>query len=103
MAYDYFHRASPDLEPSGTPDYADPGYRVQSPSRQFMWALAEILGVLEARGLAIFEVREYPFGAWRQLPDMEEGPDGYWYRAAGEWSLPLLLGFKARKQAPRSA
>ena len=100
VAYEYFHRATPDLEPPGTPDYAEPGYRIQAPSRQFMWALAEILGVLEARGLAIFEIREYPFGAWRQFPDMEEGPDGYWYRAPGEWSLPLLLGFKARKRSP---
>ena len=99
VAYDYFHCAAPGLEPSGTPDYAEPGYRIQSPSRQFTWAMAEILGVLEARGLTIFEIREYPFGAWRQLPDMEEGPDGYWYRAPGEWSLPLLLGFKARRQA----
>ena len=103
VAYDYFHSADPGLEPSGTPDYANPDYRIQSPSRQFEWAMAEVFGVLEARGLTIFEVREYPFGAWRHFPDMEEGPDGYWYRAAGEWRLPLLLGFKAGKRSPLAA
>ena len=103
VAYDYFHRTTPDLSPSGTPDYAVPDYRVQAPSRQFMWGTAEILAVLEARGLTIFELREYPFGAWRHFPDMEEGPDGYWYRAPGEWKLPLLLAFKASRRAPPAA
>ena len=100
VAYHYFHDPTPDLEPSGAVDYADPAYRVQAPSRQFSWGTAEILAVLEARGLGVFDVREYPFGAWRQFPDMERGPDGYWYRAPGEWSLPLLLGFKASKRPP---
>ena len=97
VAYDYFHCATPDPEPPGGQDYADPSYRVRAPSRQFMWGAAEIFATLETRGLTIFEVREYPFGAWRQFPDMEEGPDGYWYRSAGEWSLPLLLGFQGEK------
>ena len=99
VAYDYFHCATPDLEPSGSPDYADPSYRIQAPSRQFSWGAAEIFAALETRGLTMFEIREYPFGAWRHFPDMEKGPDGYWYRAAGAWNLPLLLGFKARRQA----
>ena len=100
LAYGYFHCATLDPEPPGMQDYADSSYRVKAPSRQFSWGAAEIFEALETRGLTIFEVREYPFGAWRQFPDMEEGPDGYWYRAAGEWELPLLLGFKARRQAP---
>ena len=100
VAYGYFHRANPVSEPPESRDYADSSYTVKAPSCQFSWGAAEIFAALETRGLTIFEVREYPFGAWRQLPDMEEGPDGYWYRGAGEWELPLLLGFKARRQAP---
>ena len=99
VGYDYFHCATPDSEPPGSPDYADPNYRIQAPSRQFSWGAAEIFSALDARGLSIFEIREYPFGAWRQFPDMERGSDGYWYRSAGAWRLPLLLGFKARRRA----
>ena len=99
VAYDYFHCATPDLEPSGSLDYAEPSYRIGARSRQFSWGAAEIFAALEAQDLRIFEIREYPFGAWRYFPDMEKGADGYWYRGAGEWKLPLLLGFKARRPA----
>ncbi len=99
VGYDYFSRGTPCSEPPGARDYADPDYRVQAPSRQFSWGASEIFAALEQRGLGIFEMREYPFGAWRHFPDMTKGSDGYWYRGAGAWSLPLLLGFKARRCA----
>ena len=97
VRYAYFHDETPLLEPAGSVDYADPGYRTRSPSHQFIWDTATILRVLEARGLTIHELREYPFGAWLQFPDMRKGPDGYWHRGKESAQLPLLLGFKARR------
>ena len=96
FAYNYFHDEEPVEDEVNRPNYADETYLVQSESRSFQWPLQDIFGVLEAQGLTIFDVREYPFGAWRALPDMEPREDGYWYRAEGEFNLPLLLGFKAR-------
>ena len=97
VAYDYFRGGEPLCEPGGGADYADRGYAVRSESRQFTWSLAAIFSALEAAGLTVFEVREYPFGAWRQFPDMTKSADGYWRRRDGAKPLPLLLGFKARR------
>ena len=96
LRYDYFPGDGPLEEPAGGRDYADPSYAIASESRQFVWALQDVFGALERQGLTVFEVREYPFGAWRQFPDMEPGEDGYWYRRDPKTSLPILLGFKAR-------
>ena len=98
VAYDYFHGEEPVHEPSGGSDYADGDYTVRSPSRQFSWGLADLFSALEAHGLRVLEVREYPFGAWAQFPDMTKSGDGYWRRAPDARPLPLLLGFKARRR-----
>jgi SAM-dependent methyltransferase len=95
LAYDYFHDDAPIVEASGQSNYADETYRIQSESRSYQWPLQDIFGALEAQGLTVCEVREYPFGAWRAFPDMEPGQDGYWYRKNATFNLPLLLGFKA--------
>jgi len=95
-AYNYFHDAEPIEDEANRPDYADESYLVRSESRSFQWPLQDIFGVLEAQGLTVFEVREYPFSAWRAFPDMREGTDGYWHREQATYNLPILLGFKAR-------
>ena len=96
--YDYFQGTSPIHEPAGRPDYADPSYRIGSQSREFTWSISAVFSALENRGLQIHEVREYPFTAWPQFPDMKQGDDGYWHRTADVPPMPLLLGFKARRQ-----
>ena len=96
LAYNYFHDEEPTEEPGGETNYADATYKVQSESRSFQWPIQDIFGALEAQGLTVFDVREYQFGAWGMFPDMELGDDGYWYRTASGFNLPLLLGFKAR-------
>ena len=97
VRYDYFHGTGPIHEPTGSPDYADPTYRIRSQARSFIWSLSDIFAALENRGLRVHEVREYPFCAWPQFPEMQQGEDGYWHRAAELPPLPLLLGFKARR------
>jgi SAM-dependent methyltransferase len=95
LAYDYFHDDVAIVEAAGQSNYADENYRVQSESRSYQWPLQDIFGALEAQGLTVCEVREYPFGAWRAFPDMELAEDGYWYRKNARFEIPLLLGFKA--------
>ncbi len=103
VRYDYFQGTVPIQEPAGSPDYADPTYLIRSQARSFTWSLSDIFAALESRGLRVHEVREYPFGAWPQFPDMKEGEDGYWHRSADVPPLPLLLGFKARRQRSAGA
>jgi SAM-dependent methyltransferase len=97
QAYNYFHDAVPNEDEANRPDYADETYLVTSEARSFQWPLQDIFGALENQGLTVFEVREYPFSAWRAFPDMEPGDDGYWYRKETGFNIPLLLGFKARR------
>ena len=101
--YDYFQGTSPIHEPAGSPDYADPSYRIRSQSRSFTWSISAVFSALERRGLRIHEVCEYPFTAWPQFPDMKRGDDGYWHRTADVPPMPLLLGFKARRQRIQGA
>ena len=103
IAYDYFQGATPIEEPEGAPDYADRSYRIASQARSFTWSMSDIFSVLENEGLAIFEVREYPFCAWPHLPGMAKGADGYWHRPGETARLPMLLGFKARRRPGRCA
>ena len=96
VMYPYFHNTQADISPAGEIDYADAEYKVQNEGHEFSWPLQDIFGTFEKAGLRVHEVREYPFTAWRQFPDMEEADDGYWYRGQGNAELPLLLGFKAK-------
>ena len=96
VKYRYFHNEAADIVPSGDGDYAEPDYRVRTEGHEFNWAIQDIFGALERQGLAVFEVREYPFGFHAQFPDMEAARDGYWYRKPGTEVLPLMLGFKAK-------
>ncbi len=96
VKYGYFHEADPVYEQPGMRDYADPDQTINVPAHEFTWGLADIFAALEAEGMRIFEVREYPFGAWGQFPDMEKSESGYWVRTADVPGFPLLLAFKAR-------
>lgn len=99
VAFDYFHSQTPLFEPGGTPDYADQSYKIRSDSQSFIWSLSDILGALEDAGLAISEFREYPFLAWAMFPDMKRAEDGYFHRAPDSKQLPMMFGFKARREA----
>ncbi len=101
VAYDYFHDPVPLFETGPRPDYADTSYTISSEARSFTWSLADIFSALEDKDLAIHEVREYPFLAWPHFPGMEKGPDGYWHPSGDYGRIPMMLGFKARRNPPR--
>lgn len=100
VSYDYFHSETPLFESGGRPDYADGSYMVRADAHSFTWSVSDIFASLENQGLAIHEVREYPFAAWPQFPDMKKAGDGYWHRPRDAGRIPMLLGFKARRQPP---
>jgi SAM-dependent methyltransferase len=95
--FDYFNKSEP-LVLEGVPDYAEPDYIPKEPGIGWIWSLADIMGALEAAGLQVGELREYPFAAWAALPDMV--PDEsryYWRRPKGSGpDTPLLFSLKAR-------
>lgn len=95
LYFDYYHSREPLVFENET-DYADRSYRSKGPTRAWIWSIEDIFGALEACGLAVSEVREYPFNVYEQFRSMRRDEQGYW-RLPEEWpSLPLMLGFKAR-------
>ena len=95
LCFDYYHSSEPLVFENQT-DYADRSYRSKGPTRAWIWSIEDIFGALEACGLAVSEVREYPFNVYEQFRSMRRDEQGYW-RLPEEWpSLPLMLGFKAR-------
>lgn len=95
LCYDYYHASEPLVFENET-HYADRQYVTRGATRAWIWSIEDIFGALEDCGLAISEVREYPFNVYEQFHSMRCDEQGYW-RPPREWpSLPLMLGFKAR-------
>jgi SAM-dependent methyltransferase len=93
--FDYYHSNEPLVFENET-DYADRSYCSKGPTRAWIWSMEDIFGALEECGLAISQVREYPFNVYEQFRSMRRDEQGYW-RTPQEWpKLPLMLGFKAR-------
>ena len=67
--------------------------------RNWPHQLDEILNALIGAGLRIEQVREYPQIAWRLLPFMEQGDDGWWRLPEAFPQLPLMLSIVARQDA----
>ena len=64
-------------------------------TREWHHQLDEIINALIDAGLQIQQVREYPQIAWRMLPFMERGDDGWWRMPDGYPELPLMLSLVA--------
>jgi len=94
LYFDYYHSAEP-LEFTNETDYADPCYQSKGKTRAWIWSIEDIFGALEECGLAISDVREYPFNVYEQFRSMRRDGQGYWRLPEGWPSLPLMLGFKA--------
>lgn len=66
-------------------------------TREWHHQLNVILNALIDAGLQIEQVGEYPQAAWKMLPFMERGDDGWWRLPKAYPQLPLMLGIVARK------
>jgi SAM-dependent methyltransferase len=94
IAWPYFHEGAL-VNEAGFADYADPSHITQGATSECIWTLADIFGALEGAGLAVRDMREYPFCSDARLPDMTKGEDGYYHRPEGALPVPMLLAFKA--------
>jgi len=66
-------------------------------TREWHHRLDEILNALISAGLQVERVQEYPQAAWRMLPFMERGDDGWWRLPPEFQQPPLMLGIVARQ------
>lgn len=64
-------------------------------TREWHHQLGEIVNALIAAGLRIESVGEYPKLAWRMLPFMEKGDDGWWRVPDVLPQFPLMLSISA--------
>jgi SAM-dependent methyltransferase len=78
--------------------YADPTAKLANrETREWHHQLDEIVNALIGAGLAIERLGEYPQLAWRMLPFMERGDDGWWRVPPGRPQLPMMLSIVAVK------
>ena len=101
VAYDYFHCATPDPEPPGGQDYADPSYRVSCAfAPVHVGGGGDICHARDTRpddlrGARIpLSARGGSFPIWKKAP-MDTGT-----AAPASGASPFCWVFKARKQAP---
>lgn len=66
---------------------------------QYKWghSFSEILMSLISAGLLVEHIEEHHKSFYNMLPNMEQGPDGWWYLLENADSLPLILSLKAKK------
>ncbi len=94
----YFHSDEPQRYIArGT--YADPMSDYTAPEYEWSHSLADIINSLIAGGLAIDELREFPFAAWKMLPFMEQDAEGFWRLPARFPQLPLTFSVGATRVA----
>lgn len=96
VARSYFHRDAPDRWEGGG-DYAEPDTEVVAASYEWRHSLADITGALLDAGLHLEFLHEFPVCAWRALPFMVAGDDGWWRLRPEDPSLPLTFTLRARK------
>jgi SAM-dependent methyltransferase len=80
--------------------YADPSAKLSNrETREWHHRLDEIVNALIDTGLVIEQINEYPELAWRMLPFMERGNDGWWRLPPEYPQLPMMLSIAARRPA----
>lgn len=93
----YFHEAEPVRWPGQYHDYSDGNYVVQTPSWEWTWSIADILGAVIGSGLVLEFFHEHEEIHWRHLPAMRMDPDGMYRLPRGLRKLPLMFSLRARK------
>lgn len=68
-------------------------------TREWHHRLDQIINALVGAGLAVEQLSEYPQIAWRMLPFLEKGDDGWWRIPAGYQQVPLMLSIVAGRPA----
>ena len=61
------------------------------------WSLADIVNAVIRAGLVIELLHEHDVCFYRQLPDMTQGPDGWWRLEKYGNKLPLTFSLRARR------
>jgi len=95
VAYPYFEQATPEAY------VTDGSYATDAKVRytEYEWphSLSEIVNAVAGAGLRLEFLHEFPYAAYRCLPFMEQGADGWWRLTEHQESVPLLFSLKASK------
>jgi 2-polyprenyl-3-methyl-5-hydroxy-6-metoxy-1,4-benzoquinol methylase len=95
IKYDYFHREEP-LILQDYHDYADPNFKPQEKTHDWIWSMSDILRALWKAGLTITDFQEYPFSCFQQYPHLVER-DGNYYIPEDSYKIPLIFTLTATK------
>lgn len=78
--------------------YADASARLENrKTNEWHHQLDSIINALIGAGLQIEHLGEHPYIAWRLLPFMVRGDDGWWHIPESHPQLPLMLSIVARR------
>ena len=98
VRYPYFGSEEPTVfEPAGGGSYTDGSTPITAAAHEWNHPLGEVVSSLVAAGLTIEFLHEFPFSAYRALPQMTQGEDGWWRLPEHNDSVPQLYSIKARK------
>ena len=86
--------------------YDEPGTYVESDvpidhTVNYEWnhGLSEIVNAFIEAGFRIDSLREYPFSAYRAMPGLVEGADGWWRFADQPGRVPFMFSIRATRSA----
>jgi SAM-dependent methyltransferase len=96
LRYPYFHSGEPLTGAEPHPDYADPSYMVQTPGREWQWALADVVNAVTRAGLRLEYLHEHAAMPFPWMRGMEQRPDGLWFLPGQGDRLPLSFSLRAR-------
>lgn len=99
VAYPYFPQAAPEAC-TCVGSYATDA-DVAHTEYEWPHSLSEIVNAVVGAGLELEFLHEFPYAAYRCLPFMEQGEDGWWRLTEHQDSVPLLFSAKARKPQPQ--
>ena len=97
ITHSYFHQNEPFHWDDDHPDYADQSYVPVHKTYEWTWSLADIVNAVIRAGLVIELLHEHDVCFYRQLPDMTQGPDGWWRLEKYGNKLPLTFSLRARR------
>ena len=95
VRYSYFDRSPLHYVERGS--YADREADFEADSYVWQHTLADIVGVLLARGLTIESFAEYDRVPWQGFPFFVDAGDGFWKMPEGDPDIPLLFTLRAVK------
>ena len=68
---------------------------------EYVWdhPFSGVVNSIVAAGLRIERLNEFPYCAWRALPFMEKGEDGWWRLSEDrDGDIPFMFSLKATKE-----